>query len=197
MKMSSTILAGVSALALVLAAPAASFAQHRMGGGGAHFSGGGAHFSGGGFSGARVGAGPSFSGARVTASPTTSFAAAPSARIGTAPAFTGGRVATTGPAFTGSRVATWNGGNWHGGRFHHHNRFFPGFAAGAIAGAALGSYAYYDDPYYYNDPYYYDDGGAVVVSGGGDPSYCAQRYRSYDPASGTYLGYDGLRHPCP
>jgi hypothetical protein len=28
-------------------------------------------------------------------------------------------------------------------------------------------------------------------------AYCAQRYRSYDPASGTYLGYDGLRHPCP
>ena len=36
----------------------------------------------------------------------------------------------------------------------------------------------------------------VVVSGGVDPAYCAQRYRSYDPASGTYLGYDGLRHPC-
>jgi hypothetical protein len=29
-----------------------------------------------------------------------------------------------------------------------------------------------------------------------DP-YCAQRFRSYDPASGTYLGYDGIRHPCP
>jgi hypothetical protein len=27
--------------------------------------------------------------------------------------------------------------------------------------------------------------------------YCAQRYRSYDPASGTFLGFDGLRHPCP
>jgi hypothetical protein len=27
--------------------------------------------------------------------------------------------------------------------------------------------------------------------------YCAQRYRSYDPASGTYLGFDGVRHPCP
>jgi hypothetical protein len=25
---------------------------------------------------------------------------------------------------------------------------------------------------------------------------CKQRYRSYDPVSGTYLGYDGLRHPC-
>src|SRR5262249_30850198 len=34
-------------------------------------------------------------------------------------------------------------------------------------------------------------------SAGGDESYCRQRFRSYDPASGTYLGYDGLRHPCP
>ena len=25
---------------------------------------------------------------------------------------------------------------------------------------------------------------------------CAARYRSYDPASGTFLGNDGLRHPC-
>ncbi|WP_438286348.1 BA14K family protein [Bradyrhizobium lupini] len=24
-----------------------------------------------------------------------------------------------------------------------------------------------------------------------------QRYQSYDPASGTYLSYDGVRHPCP
>jgi hypothetical protein len=24
-----------------------------------------------------------------------------------------------------------------------------------------------------------------------------QTYRSYDPQSGTYLGYDGVRHPCP
>jgi BA14K-like protein len=24
-----------------------------------------------------------------------------------------------------------------------------------------------------------------------------QRYNSYDPASGTYLGYDGQRYPCP
>ncbi|WP_375414229.1 BA14K family protein [uncultured Bradyrhizobium sp.] len=27
-------------------------------------------------------------------------------------------------------------------------------------------------------------------------SYCAQRYRLYDPASGTYLGRDGRRHGC-
>jgi len=24
-----------------------------------------------------------------------------------------------------------------------------------------------------------------------------QRYRSYDPNSGTFLGNDGNRHPCP
>ncbi|SER17665.1 BA14K-like protein [Faunimonas pinastri] len=27
-------------------------------------------------------------------------------------------------------------------------------------------------------------------------SYCSQRYRSFDPNSGTYLGSDGLRHRC-
>ena len=26
---------------------------------------------------------------------------------------------------------------------------------------------------------------------------CMQRFRSYDPRSGTYLGSDGSRHPCP
>jgi hypothetical protein len=32
----------------------------------------------------------------------------------------------------------------------------------------------------------------------GDPTaYCMQRYRSYDPKSGTYLGNDGQRHACP
>jgi hypothetical protein len=27
--------------------------------------------------------------------------------------------------------------------------------------------------------------------------YCMQRFRSYDPESMTYVGRDGLRHPCP
>jgi hypothetical protein len=62
-------------------------------------------------------------------------------------------------------------------------------------------YGGYYDPYYYDDyaynDDYYDAGPGYEVSGGADPAYCAQRYRSYDPASGTYLGYDGLRHPCP
>jgi len=57
---------------------------------------------------------------------------------------------------------------------------------------------YYGTPGYTNSGYsdYY---GApdYASSGGRDDAYCASRYRSYDPASGTYLGYDGVRHPCP
>jgi len=31
-----------------------------------------------------------------------------------------------------------------------------------------------------------------------DPvAYCAQRFRSYNPATGLYFGYDGQYHPCP
>jgi BA14K-like protein len=30
-----------------------------------------------------------------------------------------------------------------------------------------------------------------------DDGYGCQRYRTYDPASGTYRGYDGQRHSCP
>jgi hypothetical protein len=72
------------------------------------------------------------------------------------------------------------------------------------------------DPYlnrgYYADGHY-DEGPVEGVIGGvvgaiGDaiagpgyyeygPNECAARFRSYDPVSGTYLGYDGLRHPCP
>jgi hypothetical protein len=31
----------------------------------------------------------------------------------------------------------------------------------------------------------------------GTAADCAARFRSYDPASGTYLGFDGRRRPCP
>ena len=27
--------------------------------------------------------------------------------------------------------------------------------------------------------------------------YCMRRFKSYNPRTGTYLGYDGYRHPCP
>jgi hypothetical protein len=36
----------------------------------------------------------------------------------------------------------------------------------------------------------------AAMGGNANGSSCAQRYRSYDPALGTFLGYDGHRHPC-
>jgi len=79
-----------------------------------------------------------------------------------------------------------------------------GFIAGAIIGGALAApyygYGYGPGPYYYAPPppppppgY-----GAPAAPVAGDAvAYCMQRFRSYDPQSGTYLGFDGQRHPCP
>ena len=36
----------------------------------------------------------------------------------------------------------------------------------------------------------------VVMDSRADGGSCAQRYRSYDPGSATFLGYDGRRHAC-
>ncbi len=45
----------------------------------------------------------------------------------------------------------------------------------------------------------YNSSGAVVGAPANEISgnNCAARFRSFDPASGTYRGLDGRRHPCP
>lgn len=86
----------------------------------------------------------------------------------------------------------WRGRGWGIG---------AGIAAGALLGAGIAaSRPYYYDPYYYGPGYY----GPPVVYGrpvartyDDAVGYCMRRFRSYDPGSGTYLGYDGYRHPCP
>jgi BA14K-like protein len=79
---------------------------------------------------------------------------------------------------------------WH--HHHHHGGggAIAGFAAGAILGGAL---AASQPDYYYGPPVY------AYEPGYGPPSvaWCEHHYRSYDPRTGTYLGYDGYRHPCP
>src|SRR5271166_1043901 len=195
----STLLSASTALALVLAMamPSASFAW-RGGGGGGHVGGfgGGVHMGGGAGFARPVGGGAAFAARPVGGG--AAFAARP---VG------GAGIAVARPGWNGGGTA-WNGGGprgWNGGAWHRRGwGSGAAVAAGVAAGAALGSYAYYGGPDYYDDTYYdagpgYDSGVAVVPAEpiGGDASYCAQRYRSYDPASGTYLGYDGLRHPCP
>jgi hypothetical protein len=53
-----------------------------------------------------------------------------------------------------------------------------GLAAGAIIGGAIAA-------------------GQANAAAQQNVAYCARRYRSYDPASGTYLNNDGNRYSCP
>jgi hypothetical protein len=87
-----------------------------------------------------------------------------------------------------------------------------GAATGAIIAAEgqrrRGGYYYWRDGCYvqqpdgswyrvsprYCGPVVYDEPAPVS---GDAIAYCRQRFRSYDPVSQTYLGFDGLRHPCP
>ena len=82
------------------------------------------------------------------------------------------------------------GGGWRGG-----NGVGVGLciAAGAIIGGIIAGQG---GPYYYCNPGYYPAPGYYAAPGG-TVGYCMSRFKSYDPASGTYLGYDGFRHPCP
>jgi hypothetical protein len=79
----------------------------------------------------------------------------------------------------------------------------------AAEGQRRGAYWYHNNGCYAQRP----DGSFVAVSpsycgapvyappprpvAGDAVSWCMQRYRSYDPRSGTYMGHDGIRRPCP
>ena len=69
----------------------------------------------------------------------------------------------------------YNGGDAIGG-------FIGGFIGGVVGGAV--------SPF--RQPVYVNPVNPVYVN-----PYCARRFRSYDPYSASYLGFDGLRHRCP
>jgi hypothetical protein len=79
----------------------------------------------------------------------------------------------------------WNN-SWNNG-WNDNRGFWPGdVAAGAVGTAGAIATAPFRGTRNDNSYAYMDD----------NASYCAQRYRSYDPASGTYLGRDGRRYVC-
>lgn len=102
-------------------------------------------------------------------------------------------VATAAPA----SAAPWG---WHHG---WHGGWGGAVAAGVIGGAVaaatspLWAPGYYDHyPGYAYEPYGYTVAPGPMA-GGNDTAYCEQRFRSYNPSTGTYLGFDGQYHPCP
>src|SRR6478672_1793487 len=76
-----------------------------------------------------------------------------------------------------------HGGGWGGGW----GGAGAGFVAGALLGGALASSpGYYYGPRYYEPDYAYAPAPAYGPDGA--EAYCIQRLRTYDPASGTYMG---------
>jgi BA14K-like protein len=70
------------------------------------------------------------------------------------------------------------------------NGFFPGDFAADPVSAAIGAAGIFGSTPYRTSPSQFIDGSPS------DRSDCARRYRSYHPASGTFIGYDGARHRC-
>ena len=86
----------------------------------------------------------------------------------------------------GRSVSSWRFGSYGDWR----QSYWPNWGWDVAAGLLATAPAY--DSYYYGVGSSYEgpaDAGAVA--------YCVQRFRSYDLVSGTYLGRDGYRHPCP
>jgi hypothetical protein len=92
----------------------------------------------------------------------------------------------------GSRIDR-HAGNWNNDwRWRHRHRHRH---SSFTVGLGFGAPYFYDTPYYAYDPGYYVDDGAYVDDDA--VAYCMSRFRSYNPATGTYTGFDGLQHPCP
>lgn len=116
----------------------------------------------------------------------------------------------------------WSHGGWDRSYRHHHRSYrhhrdngdtvaagVLGLAAGALIGSALAQpeRRVYVEPQYAPPPppppaYYPAPPRRVTYSPGYQPwtrgwyDYCSNRYRSFNPNTGTYRGYDGRDHFC-
>ena len=187
--MRSLVTLGLSAAVIAFGAPAMAQAPDFL-----HGNGGGHAVGGGGYSAGNAGS-PAGNGQNLGGGPQ-------------------GYRPNNGGGNRGGRQYGGNGGGYrqYGGGYRRHNGFggaaigagVAGLAAGALIGGAIANqqpgygygynYGYAPPP---PAPAYVEEDVQPIPADGGSVSYCEQRYRSYDPASGTYAGYDGLRHPCP
>lgn len=95
----------------------------------------------------------------------------------------------------------YRGGYRYGGRrgYRHRNRFGSGIGFGLGFGLGLAVphlTTPYSTPYAYSAPGGYASGGHMVPGSPQWIQYCSQKYNSFDPSSGTYLAYSGVRRPC-
>ncbi len=95
-----------------------------------------------------------------------------------------------GPGYYNRGCGGWNNCN--------NNNNGAAVAAGVIGGLALGAAAASIAQQNSRPPaVYYAPGPAGPPPGSPEwYAYCSNRYRSFDPRTGTFMGYDGLRHAC-
>ena len=118
--------------------------------------------------------------------------------------------------YDGGRRGYYDGGRryyrgYDGGRRYHHRGHGDALAAGAVGlgvgaliGGALAAPRAYDNGYYGRGGYIVNEGPvnrayrpAPVYRGGyNHVDACFARYRSYDPRSDTFIGYDGNAYRC-
>jgi hypothetical protein len=80
---------------------------------------------------------------------------------------------------------------------YHRTGFLPGDIAATAIGGAIGiaGTAVHTAGAIATAPF--RAGSVREANAAMDANSCAQRYRSYDPATGTYLARNGHRHACP
>jgi hypothetical protein len=84
----------------------------------------------------------------------------------------------------------WSHNRWHHNGHAWNHRWHHGWG-GPSVGFAFGP-GIYAPGYGYGAPGY----GYGSPVGDDHVQYCMNRYRSYDPNSDTFMGYDGMRHRC-
>jgi hypothetical protein len=87
------------------------------------------------------------------------------------------------PAF-----AQWHGhGDWHGHGGDHGGGILPGIIGGALL------WNLFNPPQPQMPP---PEAWAVRPGTPEWNAYCLNKYRSFNPATGTYTGFDGRQYPC-
>ena len=96
-----------------------------------------------------------------------------------------GRPGRPPPPFYGRPYYGYGWGGWGGYPYYYGDGALLGAGiAGLAAGALIGSAAAAHPP------------GTRVVVNPEWVAYCSRRYKTFDPATGTYVGRDGRRHVC-
>ena len=108
----------------------------------------------------------------------------------------GAAVGAAAGAVLGGVAAATSPWAWGGYPYGYSYGSYPGYAyaPGYDYGYSTPAWAFGQSTNGYAEPEW---NGGYGYAAPRDQGWCESRYRSYNPATGLYLGYDGRRHPCP